>query len=143
MTEDQKLPYVGVVLVGHLGIAQEFLSVVQAILREPIEQMIAVSVTYDQQPEEIDEIVRRAVKQVDSGRGVVVLTDMFGGTPSNVSLSLLEDGKVEVVSGFNLPMALKVATCRADRGLADVARFIRDYGADNIHVASRLLEERK
>jgi PTS system mannose-specific IIA component len=134
---------VGVVLVGHMGIAQECLNIVQAILREPVRQMVALSVTYEQQPEEIVGRLREAARSVDKGRGVVVLTDMFGGTPSNISLSLLEDRKLEVVSGFNLPMVLKVATCRGGRTLDDVAEFIRDYGAKNIHVASKLLAERK
>ena len=72
----------------------------------------------------------------------MVLTDMFGGTPANISLSFLEEHHVEVVTGLNLPMLIKLATLREERGLEELAAFIRDYGQRNISVASELLPER-
>lgn len=139
------LGIVGVVAVGHSIIAQEFLNVVREIRCEPIEQMIALSINYDQDPDKIIEMIQGAVRKVDTGYGVLVLTDMFGGTPSNVSLGLLEENRVEVVSGFNLPMLLKAASVefRKNKKLTEVALFLKKYGSDNIYVASQLLAERK
>ena len=143
MSAENGSAVIGVVVVAHFGIAQEYQRVVEAILRAPAPHMRAVSVSHEDDPDAIMRKVSTAVKEVDRGRGVLILTDMFGGTPSNVSLSLLEEGKVEVVSGFNLPMLLKVATCREAKPIGELAAFLRKYGADHIHVASHLLAERK
>ena len=82
-----------------------------------------------------------AMQAVDSGEGVIILCDMFGGTPSNVSLSLLGD-EVEIVTGVNLPMLLKLTTCRS-LPLAEVATSIQGHGRDNIMVAGALLKPRQ
>jgi PTS system mannose-specific IIA component len=82
-----------------------------------------------------------ALTAADSGDGVLVLTDMFGGTPSNISLSFLDDRRVEVVTGVNLPMLIKLATLRKERSLQNLASFVKDYGRRNISVARELLPE--
>jgi PTS system mannose-specific IIA component len=143
MSEPKAAPRIGIVVVAHFGIAGESLRVVEAILGEPVVQAAAVSIAHTDDPDEIVVKLGRAVKDVDGGKGVLILTDMFGGTPSNVALSLLDPGKVEVLSGFNLPMLLKAATCREGKTLAEIAPFLQKYGADHIHVAGRLLAERQ
>jgi PTS system mannose-specific IIA component len=83
--------------------------------------------------------IEAALKQADRGAGVLVLTDMFGGTPSNISLSFLKDHPVEVVTGVNLPMLIKLATGVETPSLEDLATFIKEYGRRNISVASEIL----
>jgi PTS system mannose-specific IIA component len=80
-----------------------------------------------------------AVKKVDDGAGVIVLTDMFGGTPSNLAISVMESGKVEVIAGANLPMLIKLASVRVDRQLLDAVAEARDAGRKYINVASQVL----
>jgi PTS system mannose-specific IIA component len=82
-----------------------------------------------------------ALKAADHGNGVLVLTDMFGGTPSNMSLSFVEGGGVEVVTGLNLPMLIKLATLTEEKSLEELAKFIKSYGQRNISVASEILPE--
>ncbi|HUJ89659.1 MAG TPA: hypothetical protein VLX12_05635, partial [Syntrophorhabdales bacterium] len=83
------------------------------------------------------------LKSVNSGEGAIILTDMFGGTPSNISLSFLETGKVEVVTGVNLPMLIKVVTYRRDKVLSELAGFISSYGKKNIYLATDVLRNKR
>ena len=83
------------------------------------------------------------MKRVDSGEGILILTDMFGGTPSNISLSFLEEGKVEVVTGVNLPMLIKLVTYRQDKTLSDLANFIANYGRKEHIPCYRCTERQK
>lgn len=85
--------------------------------------------------------IASALKAADRGEGVLVLTDMFGGTPSNISLSFLDEQHVEVVTGLNLPMLIKLATFSEEKSLEELATFIKKYGQRNISVASELLPE--
>jgi PTS system mannose-specific IIA component len=85
--------------------------------------------------------IATALKAADQGDGVLVLTDMFGGTPSNISLSFLDEHHVEVVTGCNLPMLIKLATLGDDQPLEELSHFIKNYGQRNISVASDLLPE--
>jgi PTS system mannose-specific IIA component len=132
---------VGIVLVTHGRIAEEMLAATQAIVG-PVEAMWAVSSDTDETGDVRDRI-KTAIEATDSGDGVLLVTDMFGGTPANVALSFLGEKNVEVVTGANLPMILKLATGRQDRKLTDLAGFIREYGQKNISVASALLQEPK
>ena len=79
---------------------------------------------------------------MDVGKGILILTDMYGGTPSNISLSFLEEKKIEVITGVNLPMLLKLATYQNDMDLEALAAFITDYGQRNINLASEVLKKR-
>lgn len=132
---------VGIVVVTHCGIADEMLLALEQIVGET-EGIESVSIDVTEPPEVIRERIRRSIRNVDKGKGVLIFTDMFGGTPSNVSLSFLEKGKVEVVTGVNLPMLLKVATLRDEMGLEELASYIANYGKNNINVASKLLEKK-
>jgi len=130
----------GVVIVTHYRLGQEFLQALRLIVPEGPE-FHAVAIEPEQTVEEMRRAIDAALRAADRGQGVLVLTDMFGGTPSNISLSFLEDRRVEVVTGVNLPMLIKLATMRGEKRLEDLARFIKDYGQRNISVAREILPE--
>jgi PTS system mannose-specific IIA component len=131
---------VGVVIVTHYRLGQEFLQALRLIVPEAPEFQ-AVAIEPNQTVDEMRRAIDGALRAADQGQGGLVLTDMFGGTPSNISLSFLEDRRVEVVTGVNLPMLIKLATLRGERELEDLARFIKDYGQRNISVAREILPE--
>jgi PTS system mannose-specific IIA component len=131
---------VGIVIVTHYRLGHEFLQALRLIVPEAPEFQ-AVAIEPHQSVEEMRRAIDRALRAADQGQGVLVLTDMFGGTPSNISLSFLEDRRVEVVTGVNLPMLIKLATLRGEKSLEDLAVFIKDYGRRNISVAREILPE--
>jgi len=131
---------IGVVIVTHYRLGQEFLQALRLIVPEAPE-FHSVSIEPTQSVDEMRSLISAALKAADQGQGVLVLTDMFGGTPSNISLSFLDEHHVEVVTGFNLPMLIKLATLGEEKSLEDLAAFIKDYGRRNISVASELLPE--
>jgi len=132
----------GVVIVTHYRLGEEFLQALRLIVPDapPVQ---AVSVDPKQSVDEMREAIAQALRRADTGDGVLVLTDMFGGTPSNISLSFLEEHRVEVVTGLNLPMLIKLATMTEKRPLEELAAFIKEYGQRNIRVASEILPDGK
>ena len=132
---------VGVVIVTHYGLGDQFLQALRLIIPEAPEYT-AVSLEPDQSVDDMRKRIQAAIRSADAGDGTLILTDMFGGTPSNISLSFLDDFPVEVVTGLNLPMLIKLATLRDEKTLAELAVFIKEYGQRNISVASQLLAER-
>ena len=132
---------IGAGLVTHYRLGAEFLHALRLIVPNP-PPIGVVAIEPTQGVEEMRQSISAALKEADEGAGVLVLTDMFGGTPANISLSFLEERHVEVVTGLNLPMLIKLATLQEERSLEDLAAFIRDYGQRNISVASELLPER-
>ena len=131
---------VGVVIVTHYGVGKEFLQALRLILPEAPEFPF-VSLEPSEPVDQMRARILEAIKQVDQGEGVLILTDMFGGTPSNVALSFLDEHRVEVVTGVNLPMLIKLGSLRDDKPLDELARFIKDYGQRNISVASEVLPD--
>ena len=129
---------VGVVIVTHYRLGEEFLQALRLILPDA-RAFRSVSVDPAQPVEEMREAIARALVEADEGEGVLILTDMFGGTPSNMSLSFLDEHHVEVVTGINLPMLIKLATLTEEKPLEELAPFIKEYGQRNISVASELL----
>jgi PTS system mannose-specific IIA component len=132
---------IGVVIVTHYQIGEEFLHALRLIVPNAPD-FLSVSIDPKQSVDEMRQLIQQALKRADSGAGVLVLTDMFGGTPSNMSLSFVEETGVEVVTGLNLPMLIKLATLSEDKTLEDLATFIKSYGQRNISVASEILPER-
>ena len=120
----------GVLIVTHYRLGEEFLQALRLIVPDA-PRYESVSIDPKQSVDEIRSAIAEALNRADEGDGVLVLTDMFGGTPSNMSLSFLEEHRVEVVTGLNLPM------------LEELAAFVRDYGQRNIRVASEFLPEGK
>jgi PTS system mannose-specific IIA component len=131
---------IGGVIVTHYRLGEEFLQALRLIVPDPPE-FRAVAVEPDQSADDMRAAIDAALSAADEGQGVLVLTDMFGGTPSNISLSFLDDRRVEVVTGLNLPMLIKLATLREEKSLEDLAIFIKDYGRRNISVAREILPE--
>ncbi len=131
---------VGVVIVTHYGLGHEFLHALRLILPDA-PRFHAVAIDPSQSVEEMRRSIDETLTAADEGQGVLMLTDMFGGTPSNISLSFLEDRRVEVLTGLNLPMLIKLAGLRGEKSLEDLAAFIKDYGRRNISVASEILPE--
>ncbi|UCE85892.1 MAG: PTS sugar transporter subunit IIA [Deltaproteobacteria bacterium] len=131
---------VGVVIVTHYRLGEEFLQALRLIVPEAPE-FHAVSIDPKQSVDEMRTAISDAMSAADIGNGVLVLTDMFGGTPSNISLSLMEGHAVEVVTGVNLPMLIKLATLSEEKPLDELALFIKNYGQRNISVASEILPE--
>ena len=129
---------VGVVIVTHYGLGAEFLQALRLIVPES-PTFYAVSLEPDEAIDKMRGRLASVLETADEGDGVLVLTDMFGGTPSNMSLSLLDDHNIEVVTGFNLPMLIKLATLREERTLGDLAHYICDYGRRNLSCASELV----
>jgi PTS system mannose-specific IIA component len=126
---------IGVVVVSHGRLADEFVAAAEHVLG-PQEQMRAVAIgPYDNMEERRADIID-AVKAVDRGQGVVILTDMFGGTPSNLAISVINQVKIEVIAGVNLPMLIKLAEVRDKMGLAEAALAAQDAGRRYIRVAS-------
>jgi PTS system mannose-specific IIA component len=132
---------IGVVIVTHYRLGDEFLQALRLIVPDGPE-FHAVAIEPTQSVEEMRSRIAAALEAADRGEGVLVLTDMFGGTPSNISLSFLSDHHVEVVTGVNLPMLIKLATLAESKSLEDLAAFIKQYGQRNISVASELLPDR-
>ncbi len=130
---------VGVVLVTHGNLGKELLGTAELIVG-PMESICALSIHPQQSVEQIRETMAGAIREVDSGNGVLILTDMFGGTPANLALTFLEDCRVEVITGVNLPMLLKLGTSRQGPStVVEIAQEITSYGQKNIVFASDLL----
>ncbi len=131
---------IGVVIVSHYRLGEEMLQATRLIVPDA-PPFFAVSIEPKMRVDEMRSAIGAALQNADQGEGVLVLTDMFGGTPSNVSLSFLGERRVSVVTGVNLPMLIKLATMTDDKSLEDLATFIKSYGRRNISVASEILPE--
>ena len=129
---------IGVVLVTHGRLAQEFIDALEHVVG-PQQSMAAVCIGPDDDMEQRRRDIVESVAAVDGGQGVVLLTDMFGGTPSNLAISVLDQGRVEVIAGVNLPMLIKLASLRGENSLATVIAEAQRAGRKYISVASELL----
>lgn len=129
---------IGVVAVSHGDIALEMVKATRRILPDA-RHVCAVSIESNDPPESMRRQVAEALASVDTGKGVIILTDMFGGTPSNICLSFLKERSVEVVSGFNLPMLIKLASIKEGADFEETVAFIHQYGQRNIVIASKVL----
>ena len=130
---------IGLVLVTHGALAQEFLAAVEYIVG-PQKQVETVCFMPNDDIKTRREEILQKVHRTDSGQGVLILTDMFGGTPSNLSISLLDKENVEVVAGLNLPMLVKLAGLRTNVDLKNAALSAEDAGKKYINIASKILE---
>lgn len=129
---------IGMVLVTHGRLAEEFRAALEHVVG-PQEQCEAVSIGPDDDMEERRNDIIKAVEAVDDDKGVVILTDMFGGTPSNLAISVMQNRDVEVVAGVNLPMLVKLARIRGEMNLRDAVRDAQDAGRKYINVANDVL----
>lgn len=130
---------IGIVVVTHGRLAQELVAAVEHVVG-PQDGVRALSIGADDDMEARRADIRDAVDAVDTGKGVVIVADMFGGTPANLAISLLQRGKVEVLAGANLPMLIKLAETRGSASLHDAAAGALEAGRKYIAIASRVLE---
>ena len=132
---------IGVLITAHGNLGGELIKAVE-LIKGNIKGLFHLSMDQTKGVEELKKDIAVAIKKLDQGQGVLILTDLFGGTPSNIALSFLKPGKVEVVTGVNLPMLLKLSETREGTSLHDYAVHIRDYGMKNIYLASEILNKK-
>jgi len=131
---------IGIVLVTHGRLAAEFVAAMEHVVG-PQKNVASICIDADDDMEVRRADIANAVKTVDTGRGVVILTDMFGGTPSNLAISLLSGGHVEVIAGVNLPMLIRLASVRGEMQLPEAVAAAQEAGRKYISVASKILGE--
>ena len=129
---------IGMILVTHGQLAEEFVNAMEHVVGYQ-DDVATVCIGPSDDMELRRKEIAQAIRKVDSGNGVVILTDLFGGTPSNLAISLLEAGRTEVIAGINLPMLIRLAGARKDMGLTKAAAAARDAGRTYITIASEFL----
>lgn len=133
---------IGAVIITHGRLAEALLEAAEAIAGK-IDNVKTLSVMNSDTNDGIRAVLASAVKEVNKGKGVVIFTDMFGGTPTNIALSLMEEGKVEVITGVNLPLILKFMSHRSDKSLQDLTHLLKEYGQGSIVIAGHMLKDKK
>ncbi len=131
---------IGLVLVTHGHLADEFVTAMAHVVG-PQERIAAIAIGPDDDMEERRSDIAAAIESVDGGQGVIVLTDLFGGTPSNLAISLMRRGQVEVIAGMNLPMLIRLGSARKAMKVVDAVAAAREAGRKYISVASEVLGE--
>jgi len=132
---------IGVIVVAHLRLAEELLSVARIITGSRLDNFRTVSINIDDNPDQAREKLLAAVREVNTADGTVILVDMFGGTPSNLSLSLLSKGKIEIITGVNLPMIIEAASSSPSVGLNQLISMLTASGQRGIRSAGTILEQ--
>ncbi|HCS23153.1 MAG TPA: PTS sugar transporter subunit IIA [Alphaproteobacteria bacterium] len=130
---------IGLVIVTHGRLAEEFIAVMEHVVG-PQKQIAPVCTSPDDDLEAKRQEIIQRIKDVDSGKGVIVLTDMFGGTPSNLAISVTSEKNVEALAGINLPMLIKLASARQTESLSKAAELAAEAGRKYINVATALLQ---
>lgn len=130
---------VGLLIISHCDLGREFLRAAELILGG-LEAADSISITQNTDSEEVIKAISEKIKVLDRGKGVLVLTDMFGGTPSNLSLPFLKEGKLEVLTGVNLPMVISVAQDRDRLGISELGQRGLEAGKRSITLAGDLLK---
>ncbi len=133
---------VGGVIVSHGQVANELLAAAETVVGE-LSHVTAVSIGWHDDVEQAKNQVERAIKSVSHGSGVLVMTDMFGGTPTNIAAMFLQENEVEIVTGVNLPMVIKLASNNQELELSDLAREVEEQGKQAIYRTGALLEPQK
>jgi len=129
---------IGLITVTHLDLGQAVIRAAEFIMGK-IPRVAEVAIDVQDRPEDIQTEIQAAIEAVDEGQGVLILTDMFGGTPSNLAISIMDDRRIEVIAGVNLPMLVKLASVRGDHGIAEAVDLAKEAGRKYISVASQVL----
>jgi mannose PTS system EIIA component len=132
---------IGALIITHGNLGYELIKAAE-LIKGPLGDILPVSVDQTKNVEDLKKEISNAIKKLDKGKGVLILTDLFGGTPSNISLSFMKEGKVEVLTGVNLSMVLKLSEVKEDMTLRDFACLIKNYGEKNIMLASEILDKK-
>lgn len=133
---------IGILILTHGDLGVQFIETARLIGLNSEQYVLALSIDPTVTPDLLREKVEQSIKNVDGGDGVLILTDLFGGTPTNISLSFLKDGLVEVVTGLNLPMIIKAINCRGEHDLYSLAKLASEAGKENIFLAGEVLRQR-
>jgi len=134
---------IGILIVTHCQLGNALIDAAEFILAGKLKEITSVSIDINEDAEILRKKVAEGIKAVDSQNGVLILTDMFGGTPSNLSYSFLEEGHIEVISGVNLPMLIKAINTRETKDLNEFAAGLEAYGKKSISLASGILKGNK
>jgi len=134
---------IGIVIVTHSQLGDALIEASEFVLGSRPEAVIAVSIDLKENAEKLRKKIADGIKSVDGKQGVLILTDMFGGTPSNLGYSFLEEGRVEVLTGVNLPIVIKAVNSREKMALAELTETIEAYGKKSISSASGILKGNK
>ncbi len=134
---------IGIVIVTHSQLGDALIEAAAFILGRKPEATVSVSVDLNENAEKLRGQIERAIKKVRQEKGVLILTDMFGGTPSNLSYSFLEEGQIEVISGVNLPILIKADSARQEKELSQLATALEAFGKRSISLASGILKGNK
>ena len=132
---------IGGIIVSHGKLAEELLNVLSIILGDVV-NMEAISIGWYDDVEESRKKINQCLKMVNQKSGVLIFTDMFGGTPSNLSFSFLKNNRIEIITGVNLPMLIKFVSFQRSNNLKEVAKKVVEQGKRNIHLASALLDSK-
>ena len=133
----------GILLVTHANLGSALIETIEFILGESPDNISCVSINIQEDPDTLRKKIKKGILKVTSDNGVIILTDMFGGTPSNLSYSFLEEGQVEVISGVNLPILLKAVTARSKMDFETLTLSLVEHGKKSISLASGILKGTK
>jgi PTS system mannose-specific IIA component len=134
---------IGIVIVTHSHLGDALIEAVEFVLGTRPEAVVSVSIDLNENADKLRQKINDAMKGVNRNKCILILTDMFGGTPSNLSYSFLEEGRVEVLSGVNLPILFKAVDIRNKKDLSNVAKTLEDFGKKSISLASGILKGHK
>jgi|SRR5512137_1830374 PTS system mannose-specific IIA component len=134
---------IGIVVVTHSQLGEALIEAAEFIVGSRPEGVVSVSIDLNQNVDKLREKVVAGIKKAGREEGILILTDMFGGTPSNISYSFLEEGRVEVLSGVNLPILVQALNSRAKMGLSELAASLETFGRKSITLASGILKGNK
>ncbi len=134
---------IGIVIVTHQQLGEALIDAAEFILGARPDGVVSVSININENADKLREKISEGIKNVNMKEGVLILTDMFGGTPSNLSYSFLEEGRTEVLSGVNLPILIKAINARKDMEISVLAQCIETYGKKSISLASGILKGNK
>jgi PTS system mannose-specific IIA component len=133
----------GILLVTHANLGSTLIETIEFILGKTQDNLACVSINIQENPDSLRKKIKQGISKVKSDNGVIILTDMFGGTPSNLSYSFLEEGQVEVISGVNLPILLKAVTARSKMDMETLTSTLVVHGKKSISLASEILKGTK
>ncbi|MBU2631142.1 MAG: PTS fructose transporter subunit IIA [Proteobacteria bacterium] len=134
---------IGILVVTHANLGSTLIETVEFILENKPDNLLSVSINIQEDPESLRKKIKKGISNVRTDKGVIILTDMFGGTPSNLSYSFLEEGQVEVISGVNLPILLKAVNSRSKMDMETLTAAIVEHGKKSISLASGILKGTK
>lgn len=133
----------GILLVTHANLGNALIETIEFILGAPQDNLLSVSINIQENPDSLRKKIKKGISKVKTDNGVIILTDMFGGTPSNLSYSFLEEGQIEVISGVNLPILLKAITARSKMDMKTLTVSLIEHGKKSISLASGILKGEK